>query len=296
MTNQYQQPSINSPRVVRRVEANVAITTDDEFITFDTSAAPIFAELPDARVVPGLSLFLKADNAGSTANPVTIFPDLGTGQTIDGLPSFQLTADQQAVIIQSDGLNFRVVGDNAAATSTGVNVEENSVLVLPNAVTLNFQGAGVSVAPGAPGTADITIPGGTGVVTGPDIPETNVAGTLGDFYIRAAAGIVTTWVFSNAIPGTTGWFAIGPAYAGAPVGAINGANQTYTFPSGHEAVFQSASPGVQIDFRYNGQEQVEGVDFNVIAGTIPGTTISAIQTTSFTPILGDVLSLRYIPA
>ena len=296
MTNQYQQPSINAPRVVRRIDANVVISTDDEFIVFDSTAGTIFAELPDARTVPGISLFFKADNAGSTGNPVTLLPDVGTGQTIDGLASFQLTADQQAVILQSDGQNFRIVGDNAAFVATGVNVEENSVLVLPNAVTLNFQGSGVSVAPGAPGRADITIPGGSGITTGVYIPEGTVPGTLGDFYIRAVAGVVTTWVFSNAVPGTTGWYAVGPAYGGAPVGAINGVNQTYTFPSGQEAVFQTVSPGVQIDFRYNGQEQVEGTDFTTIAGSVPGTTISGIQTTSFTPIVGDILSIRYIPA
>lgn len=176
----------------------------------------------------------------------------------------------------------------------GVEIQDNGVTVLANALILNFLG-GATVTPGGPNQADITVATGN-VSTGPAIPEGSELGSPGDLYVRTAGGATTFWAFSSTAPGVNGWTAIGPSLTGQAVGAINGANTVFGFPAGLEAIFQTASPSVQIDFRYNGQELTPNVHYTVIPGSIPGLTISGITTTSFVPIPQDILTLKFIPA
>lgn len=57
-------------------------------------------------------------------------------------------------------------GPSIPAPTPGVDVQDEGVPIPGPTQTLNFVGAGVSAAPGAPGTVDVTIPGGGGAVTG----------------------------------------------------------------------------------------------------------------------------------
>ncbi len=57
-------------------------------------------------------------------------------------------------------------GPAIPAPTPGVDVQDEGVPIPGPSQTLNFVGAGVSAAPGAPGVVDVTIPGGGGAVTG----------------------------------------------------------------------------------------------------------------------------------
>lgn len=57
-------------------------------------------------------------------------------------------------------------GPSIPAPTPGVDVQDEGVPIPGPTQTLNFVGAGVSAAPGVPGTVDVTIPGGGGAVTG----------------------------------------------------------------------------------------------------------------------------------
>jgi len=176
----------------------------------------------------------------------------------------------------------------------GVEVKENGVTKLANALILNFIN-GATIVPNGPNQADITIATGN-VLSGAAIPEGAQLGAPGDLYVRTSGTATTFWAFAGIAPGVNGWVAIGPELTGTAVGAINGLNTTFTFPGGLEAIFQTASPSVQIDFRYNGQELTPNVHYTVIPGSQPGLTISGVQTTSFVAVPQDVLTLKFIPA
>lgn len=107
MTSQYPTPSINAPRIVRIENSDADIVNDDEFVVFDTTTGAVNANLPDATTVPGTTLSIKATNAGSTGNPVTVNPF--PGQNIDGAASVTLSTDQVFLVVKSDGSNFRIV-------------------------------------------------------------------------------------------------------------------------------------------------------------------------------------------
>ena len=65
------------------------------------------ANLPDATTIPGRIYVIKI-NRTDVANTLTIDPN--GAQTIDGNATLDLLC-QQAITIQSDGTNWRVIGD-----------------------------------------------------------------------------------------------------------------------------------------------------------------------------------------
>lgn len=178
----------------------------------------------------------------------------------------------------------------------GVEVQENGATVLANALILNFLSTPGTVTPGGPNQADINLVSSGSILTGPNIPEGTQPGAPGDLFVRTGGPVTTFWAFAGVAPGVNGWVAIGPDLTGLAVGPINGSNVNFTFPGGLEAVFQTASPSVQIDFRYNGQELTPSVHYTVIPGSVPGVTISGITTTSFVAVPADVLTFKFIPA
>lgn len=117
MTSQYQNPSINSPRIVRDADSDIVLSTDDEMVVCDSASGLLRVSLPDATTVPGITVVIKATNAGTTGNPVRVQPAGGSGQNIDGNASIDLTADQEFLIVQSDSSNFRVISQSSGGGS-----------------------------------------------------------------------------------------------------------------------------------------------------------------------------------
>lgn len=286
MTEQYARTNINSPRLPRGISADVQLTLDDEFIIIDGGAPTL--TLPTALQIPSRAITIKSLTGTGIVDTVL-------GQTIDGAPTFTFTAVDEPLTVKSDGQNWLIVNEGSGGGGGGVVVEDEGVPVVTPATILNFIGAGVTAAPGAPGVADITIPGG-GFLTGPGVPEGTVAGTPGDLYQRVSGSVSTFWQYLGGAPGVIGWRALGPFIRGTPVGAINGVNTTYTFPGGVEGVNQPSTPtGSQIEFRVNGIDQTEGVDYAVTPGSVPGTTILSVVLV-VPPLVGDVLTVTFIPA
>lgn len=286
MTEQYARTNINAPRLPRAVSTDVQLNLDDEFLVIDGGAPTL--TLPTAVQIPSRSITIKSLTGTGIVNTVL-------GQTIDGAPTFSFTAVDESLSVKSDGQNWLIVNEGSGGGGGGVIVEDEGIPVVTPATTLNFIGAGVTAAPGAPGVADITIPGG-GFLTGAVVPEGSVAGTPGDLYQRVSGTVSTFWQYLGAAPGVVGWRGLGPFIRGTPVGAINGVNTTYTFPGGVEAVNQPSAPtGSQIEFRVNGIDQTEGTDYAVTLGSVPGTTILSVVLV-VPPLVGDVLTVTFIPA
>jgi len=107
MVQQYNQNSINSPRGSRLFAADAALDLDSDMVVVTTAAGPVTLTLPTAPQIPGQELTIKANDAGSTGNAVTIAAL--AGQNIDGAATTSLTADQESVCLKSDGANWRAV-------------------------------------------------------------------------------------------------------------------------------------------------------------------------------------------
>lgn len=293
MTQQYQQTNINSPRRSESITANAQLTLDDDLVVADSSFNPILITLPEATVIPAWEVYIKAPSGG--VNPVTV--QGSGGQLIDGLATLVLSANNSGVVIKSTGARWESFADGSGGGGSPLSIEDEGILVDANTTLINFIGAGVTATPAAPGSVDVTIPGAGGIPSGAVIPEGVVLGSPGDLYQRISGGVSSFWQYLSIAPGVIGWRAIGPELTGALVGAIDGFNTLFTFPGGTEAVHQPALPaGSQIEFMYNGVDQVEGVGFSVAAGAVPGTTIVSITTLSFVPIPGDTLEVIFIPA
>jgi hypothetical protein len=86
--------------------ATYTLTADDYTVVFDLNGNAT-ANLPDATTIPGRIYVIKI-NRTNVADTLTIDPN-GT-QTIDGNATLDLQC-QYAVTIQSDGTNWRVIGD-----------------------------------------------------------------------------------------------------------------------------------------------------------------------------------------
>jgi hypothetical protein len=294
MTQQYQQTSINAPRGSTAFDANAQLTYDDDLVVADSSANPVLLTLPEAVTIPGWTVFIKAPD-GAT-NPVTI---QGTaGQLIDGVPTLVLSTNNSGVILRANGVGWDSFAAGTGGGGVPLAIEDEGAVVDANTNLINFIGPGVTATPaGPPGEVDVTIPGAGALPSGVVIPEGVVPGTSGSLYRRIAGSVSSFWQYLSAVPGVIGWRAIGPEITGSMVGLINGVNTVFTFPGGAEAVHQPATPsGSQIELMYNGVDQVEGIDFSVTAGAVPGTTIVSITTLSFTPIPADTLEVVFIPA
>jgi len=88
---------------------SATLTPSETVVLADASTASFTITLPSAGSTPYTIFFIKKIDA-SLSNIVTI---QGTGgQTIDGLPSIQLTHRGEAVMLESDGSNWRVLGRN----------------------------------------------------------------------------------------------------------------------------------------------------------------------------------------
>lgn len=213
MTSQYPNLNINNPRIVRSATSNIDVTTDDELIVFDTSAAPITAQLPDAQIIPGVILYFKATNAGTTGNAVTISA-LG-GQTIDGAASIQLDIDQQAAILQSDGLNFRVITAGGSAEVNG-GWELVADIDYTTAAAHDFKVGATVVIDGithtainAANSASVDVVPGTGIqivasstttnFIESDLSATRINLTLNDAGIRAGDEWFADFIWSNSL-------------------------------------------------------------------------------------------------
>lgn len=107
MTEQYQQNNINAPRGAELFAADADLSLDSDLVVADTSSLAITLTLPRAVQIPGQEIKIKADNAGTYGNAVTIEPPVG--ENIDGAASITLTADQESVCLKSDGQNWRQV-------------------------------------------------------------------------------------------------------------------------------------------------------------------------------------------
>jgi hypothetical protein len=86
--------------------ATYTLTADDYTVVFDLNGNAT-ANLPDATTIPGRIYVIKI-NRTSVSDILTIDPN--GAQTIDGNATLDLQC-QQAITIQSDGTNWRVIGD-----------------------------------------------------------------------------------------------------------------------------------------------------------------------------------------
>lgn len=108
---QEQNINLSVSQKERNVTATSSATRDDDFVTFDSSSGPITFTLVSALQVPGLKIFLKADNAGATGNAVTVLP--APGESIDTLSSIVLDDDHDIASLKSDGADWRVINTSA---------------------------------------------------------------------------------------------------------------------------------------------------------------------------------------
>ncbi len=284
MTSQYLPTNINAPRGPRETDVDLELNLDDELVIITAGAAQI--TLPNATVIPSRQIYIKSIPGAGTVVGIL-------GQTIDGAATFTFTSAQEVLLVKSDGANWLNVGGGGGGGGVALAVEDEGVVVDANVSLLNFIGGGVVATPAGAGAVDVTI-SGSGLAAGPLIPETNVVGSAGDPYTRVAGTISSFWQFIGAVVGVLGWEALGPWRTAIPVGAVDGVNTSYTFPAGIEAVHQGAN-APQIKYERNGVEQLDGPDFAVVAGAIPGTTIVSF-TTLIAPVPGDLLKVTYIPA
>lgn len=85
------------------------LTASEAVVLADATSAAFTLTLPSVASSPYTIFFIKKIDA-ALANPVTI---QGTGgQTIDGLTSIRLDKRGEAVMLESDGSNWRVLGRN----------------------------------------------------------------------------------------------------------------------------------------------------------------------------------------
>ena len=116
MTGIYQETNINRIRGAKHISADYEMTFDDDLVVVSTEHGPVAVTLPTAEQIPGQYLSVKADNAGTHGNAVTIIPR--PGEKIDGMESISLTANEAGCLIQSDGENWRCIPSAGEAMET----------------------------------------------------------------------------------------------------------------------------------------------------------------------------------
>lgn len=126
MTEQYQQPNINNPRLVRSFVAVsppilVQLNFDDGLVVADTTVDTIGFSLPLASQFPGWEIIIKATNAATSGNPVFVAPQ--AGENIDGAAFILMATDQQALFLKSDGTNWRIISDSAGGAVSGISLD-----------------------------------------------------------------------------------------------------------------------------------------------------------------------------
>lgn len=130
MTDQYQQNNINVPRGSRLFDENANLTLDDDLVVGSTVLGDITLTLPRAQQIPGQEITFKANDAGTTGNPMRI--SAFAGENIDGAGSVELTEDQQSICLKSDGENWRqVCSDGGGETCCAPQVIAGSGITIP---------------------------------------------------------------------------------------------------------------------------------------------------------------------
>ena len=111
MVQQYNQNNINAPRGSNLFSADATLDLDSDMVVVTTADGAVTLTLPAAPQIPGQEVVVKANDAGSTGNAVTLaaLP----GQNIDGAATIDLTEDQESVCLKSDGSNWRRVCSGA---------------------------------------------------------------------------------------------------------------------------------------------------------------------------------------
>jgi len=139
MTVQYQQNNINLPRGSRTLTADTALNLDDDLVVVEGNTAPVTLTLPRAAQIPAQTIVIKAPNAA--AFNVTIAAQ--AGENIDGAATFVMDTDEQALVVKSDGTNWRdvccVIGDGDGDGDGDVDPtarDEDFVLNAPGTITL----------------------------------------------------------------------------------------------------------------------------------------------------------------
>lgn len=85
--------------------ATYTVTVNDHTLLGDATAGAMDFDLPDATTCGGQIFYFK--KIDGSANIVTVDPN--GSQTIDGSASWQIAATDDAIAIQSDGANWRVI-------------------------------------------------------------------------------------------------------------------------------------------------------------------------------------------
>ena len=107
-------------------------------ILLDTSSNNITANLPDATLIPGLLYIFKKINAANTG---TIDP-FGS-QTVDGSLTFNLDSNNDSVVIQSDGSNWRIINEySPIPTTTATKTSAYTVVSSDNGNTILLDSSG----------------------------------------------------------------------------------------------------------------------------------------------------------
>ena len=91
---------------IRNVAGDAIVVSGDYTIIIDASGANRTVGVVDATTNTGRILNIKKSD--SSGNTVKVDP-IVVGQTIDGLPTYMLTVQNQSVTIQSDGTNWYVI-------------------------------------------------------------------------------------------------------------------------------------------------------------------------------------------
>ena len=141
MPRQYQDTNINDPRFIREESGagTIALNADDGLIII-TAGAPT-VELPDARTVPGLEVFIKTIPGTGTVAAIL-------GQLIDAAVTFTFTTPQQALFVKSSDGGWRIISDGLGGglALTRQNVYDNQGVIAVNlttSATLDLETAGI---------------------------------------------------------------------------------------------------------------------------------------------------------
>lgn len=98
---------IGGGRRPRVVTTTATILVTDGTIRADASGGAFTITLPSAIGIEGRRFTIKK---GASANTVTVAPT--ASQTIDGVATYSLAAAQKYVVVESDGTNYLIVGNN----------------------------------------------------------------------------------------------------------------------------------------------------------------------------------------
>jgi hypothetical protein len=120
----------------RTVTNSTTLTQSDSSVFADATAGGLTITLLNAATCPGYSYTLK--KLDSTANVVTIQPV--DSQTIDRASNYLLSAQNQVVVLQSNGINWEIIGGisiEGGGGGGGLNYTLQ-VNTYSSALTLNF--------------------------------------------------------------------------------------------------------------------------------------------------------------